>query len=110
MILDSSAKIIEEFENVLLNGIDGRCASLANSRLLVSEWLGHEWLSLEVIEELITKINAIENQSKFLSFIALKKLVYSFERWSPGRTINILERERCTKFVYHCKCWEKQDQ
>ena len=69
-------KILEEFENVLLNGVDGRCASLANSRLLVSGLallVGHEKLSLEVIEELITKINAIGNQSKVLSFIALKE-------------------------------------
>ena len=35
--------------------------------------VGHEKLSLEVIEELITKINAIGNQSKVLSFIALKE-------------------------------------
>ena len=55
-------KILEEFENYLLNGIDGRCASLASPRLLVSDLaliVGHQWLSLEVIEEFITKINVI---------------------------------------------------
>ena len=70
-------QILQEFENILLNGVDGRCASLANPRLLVSDLafsVGHKWLSLELIEESITMINAIVNQSKVLSFIALKKL------------------------------------
>ena len=30
-------KILEEFENALLNGVDGRCSSFANQRLLMSE-------------------------------------------------------------------------
>ena len=55
IILDSSAnKILEELENGLLNSVDGSCASLAIPRLLVSHLVllvGHEWLSLEVIEE-----------------------------------------------------------
>ena len=70
-------KILEEFENILLNGVDGRCASLANPRLLVSDLallVDLEWFSLELIEEFITKINVIRNQSKDLSFIALKEL------------------------------------
>ena len=70
-------KILEEFENVLLNGVEDRCASLANPLLLVSDLallVGHQWLSLEVIEEFITKINPIGNQCKVLSFIALKQL------------------------------------
>ena len=48
-----------------------------NPRLLVSDLallVGHEWLSLEVIVEFITKINGIGNQSKVLSFVALKEL------------------------------------
>lgn len=70
-------KILKEYENVLLTGVDGRCASLANPRLLVSDLallVGLQWLSLEVIEEFITQINVIENQSKVLSFIDLKEL------------------------------------
>ena len=70
-------KILKECENVLLTGVDGRCASLANPRLLVSDLallVGLQWLSLDVIEEFITQINVIENQSKVLSFIDLKEL------------------------------------
>ena len=69
-------KVLEEFENVLLNGVDGRCASHANPWLMVSGLallVGHELLSLELIEESITKIKVIGNQSKVLSFIALKE-------------------------------------
>ena len=69
-------KVLEEFENVLLNGVDGRCASHANPWLMVSGLallVGHELLSLELIEESITKIKIIGNQSKVLSFIALKE-------------------------------------
>ena len=77
IILDPSAnKILEELANVSLNGVVGRCASYAILRLLVSDLallVDHKWLSLEVIEELITKINAIGNQSKVSSFIALKE-------------------------------------
>ena len=67
--------------------------------------VGHEWLSLEVIEKFITKINAIVNESKLLLFLALKELGgHLIERY----TYWILERERYTKRVCHCKCWEKQ--
>ena len=61
-------KILEEFENVLLNGVDGKCASFANSRLLVSDLallVGHEWLFLEVIEELIIKLTPLKINPKF---------------------------------------------
>ena len=61
-LISVQTKILEEFENVLLNGADGRCASLVNPRLLVSDLallLCYEWISLELIEEFITKINAI---------------------------------------------------
>ena len=45
-------QILQEFENFSLNGVDGRCASLVNPRLLVSDLaflVGHKWLSLELI-------------------------------------------------------------
>ena len=78
------SKILEEFENVLLNGVDDICVSLPNPRLLVSYLalsVGNQWLPLAVIEEFITKINAIGNQSKVLSFIALKELVEHYTYW-----------------------------
>ena len=43
-------KILEEFENVLLNGVEGRCASLAGPLLLVSDLallVGHEFLGVD---------------------------------------------------------------
>ena len=76
-LIPMQTKILEEFENVLLNGVDGRCASHANPLLLVVDLallVDHELLSLELIEKIITKINVIGNQSKVLSFIALKEL------------------------------------
>ena len=76
-LIPLETKILEEFENALLNGVDDRCLSLANPRLMVSDLsllVRHEWYSLEVIEEFITKINAIRYQSKVLSFLALKEL------------------------------------
>ena len=71
-LIPVQTKILEESENVLLNGVDGRCVSHANSRLLVSDLallVGHELLSLGLIEEFIRKINVTGNQSKVLSFM-----------------------------------------
>ena len=63
--------------------------------------------SLELIEELITKINIIGNQSKVLSFIALKELekgshlVELYTKWKEKSIQNAMWR---------CKCWGKQAQ
>ena len=58
IIFDSSLNknIKKEFENVLLNGVDSRCASLANLQLLETDlalFVGHKLFPLEIIEESI---------------------------------------------------------
>ena len=79
IIYDScvNKNIGKEFENVLLNGVDGTCASLANPRLLefdLALFVGHKLFSLEVIEVSITKTYLTINQFIVISFIALIEL------------------------------------
>ena len=68
---------LTQFQNILLNGIDGVCANEENPRLLISDLallVGNQWLSLEIMEEFIPKINSLRTQSMVISLVALKDL------------------------------------
>ena len=73
---------LAEFQSILFDGIDGVCANKRNPRLLISDLallVGNQWISLEIMEEFIPKINSLRSQSIVISLAALKDIQKSWK-------------------------------
>jgi len=56
-------EVIDEFQQILLNGFNNKCCNSKAPRLLTSDvslLIGQEWLSIEVLEHFMTMLIKLE--------------------------------------------------